>query len=150
MSKSASLSCNMSWEKRKLRVGWKMKTRAITATRWRLGDFSGVRAHTLPQGEGHAHRSIWREKEGVLIMFLLTITNPTILLVQEGNRLFHRMGLLRIETLQTSWPWCSESRGRDKLKARTKVKLSRLVTLTALRRGDVTRTLLVRKNVTGT
>lgn len=31
-------------------------------------------------------------------MFLLTITNPTILLVQEENRFFHRMGLQRIET----------------------------------------------------
>lgn len=88
-SKSSSLSCHLSWEKRKLRVGLRMKTSAITATKWRLGDFSRARAHTLPQGEGHDHkRSVWREKEGVLITFPLAITILTILLVQERNRSF--------------------------------------------------------------
>lgn len=30
--------------------------RKITATKWSLGDFSRVRAYSLPPGEGHAHR----------------------------------------------------------------------------------------------
>ncbi|KAL2294526.1 hypothetical protein Nmel_008261, partial [Mimus melanotis] len=47
---------------------------------------------------------------------------------------------------QTSWPWYSGSCGREKLKARRKVKTSCLVSLTALMREDATRTLLTQKN----
>lgn len=50
----------------------------------------------------------------------------------------------------TSWPCYSGSRGKEKLKTRTKVKTSCLVTLTGLTREDVIRTLLAQKNVTGT
>lgn len=56
----------------------------------------------------------------------------------------------RSDSCRSSWPWYSGSHGRDKLKARTKVNTSCLVTLVPLRREGVARTLLAQKNVTGT